>query len=309
MNLKRLPVVFAVAMTGACAPNGFSGAAKTLSEATLEAIEQTAPLLTDEAEAERQEIRRARIAQNLDVIDLSVACDNYVGATSIGQLNRCHLIYQDTVVGLDNPPKMDAIQMQTLLGQLEGYANALNLLAVSTVPSEIGAATSGALSSAASVASLLVSIDPGLSAQIGKVAQPAGPLATAAARGAQTRGLRKAVAAGQAPLQLGVILIANHLRARQPEWRAVVTELTAAGDALDDAVEANDPRAHVQAIKRLEAAHKALRVHEKDSPIPLLFAVVQTHKDFEDSLKVNPDPEAVLTLSENLKTVRDILKE
>lgn len=309
MDLKRLPVALAVTLTGACAPDGFDTAAKTLSEATLAAIEQTAPLLADEAEAERQAIRRARIDQNEDVIDLSVDCDNYVGGTSIGRLDLCKLIYLDTNVGLDAPRDMDAIEMQALLGQLQGYANALNLLAVSTLPSEIGAASSGALSSAASVASLLVSIDPGLSAQIGQIAQPAGQLATAAARGAQTRALRKAVEAGQAPLQFGVIMIANHLRARQPNWRSVVSELTAANDALDDAVTANDPRAHAQAIGRLEAAHKALIEHEKNSPIPLLFAVVAAHSDFEKSLKSNPDPEALLALAENLKAIRDILKE
>jgi len=272
MRFRSMPVVVLLTLTDACSPGGFDTVNKALSDATLVVAEETQPFVSDAAQRERHQVRQARIAKNQEVIDLTVDCANYTANTFSTRLDQCSIVYFDDATTLTRTVPTQAIEISALLVNLEDYANALNLLASSSTPTDIGACTASVATSLSELLEVTKTDRPGGGfSRPGKAAQSLGALSQTAAQHAQTTALRRAVTAGDGPLNLAVLKIVAYLRVRQPEWPGIVQELNLAQLAVDDALDAQSPSAHAAAVRRLEAAGKKLIYNEKISPIPLLY--------------------------------------
>ena len=224
-------------------------------------------------------------------------------------VDACRLLRFSDTDELPAPPPDDKLKLLRVLDAVAAYAESLRALATSKTPAAIGAATKELSTALGTLSETVGPQGNSASTRFTAAAGPAGAIATAVAQQFQARALRRAVEAGQEPLETALKLVMTHLRELRPELDTSYDALESAERAMDAARQSGNAAAHAQAVARVEQAHSRFIAAQRSTPIPALNTVILAHRSLAEALQRPGDPEALIALAENLKALTQALED
>jgi hypothetical protein len=290
----------AVLLVSACQAPDVSGEIKAFADAEKAVHAPLKKVLDDDLATARAARITYLITKGLPTYNLGEQCETVFSVEGVGQ--PCIPIEQ-----FDHDKRMIRLELaQQLLSSLEGYIDAISMLAGSKAPEDIAASIPVLTGDIKAMAAATDSKElKTAGATIDRFSSALSIVARMGSEGARAATLRRVVRDGDSAVNDAVQSLIAVLEAEgDTQFGALFQEAKAASDALDQDPVTENPVRYRAAVTRFEKATAALGKESQYSLAGRLMAVRRTHAALAERLSAGATLAEILQFTKELAQLR-----